>query len=71
MTLSIIGHASNTGSQDYNLRLTQRRANTVKALLMRRGIAAARLHPVVGRGIDSEAASSKDARRVELIINEK
>ena len=39
-------------------------------LLMRRGIAASRLHPVVGRGIDREAATSKDARRVELIINE-
>ena len=70
-TLSIIGHASNTGSQDYNRRLSQRRANAVKALLVRRGIAADRLRPVVGRGIDSEAASSKDARRVELIINEK
>ena len=71
VTLSIIGHASNIGSQRYNLRLTQRRANTVKMLLVRRGIAAGRLHPVVGRGIDSEAPTSKDARRVELIINDK
>jgi len=70
VTLSIIGHASNIGSQRYNLRLTQRRANTVKMLLVRRGIAAGRLHPVVGRGIDSEAPTSKDARRVELIMNE-
>ena len=71
VTLSIIGHASNTGSEDYNLRLTQRRANTVKMLLVRRGITASRLHPVVGKGIDREAATSKDARRVELIMNEK
>ena len=70
VTLSIIGHASNIGSQRYNLRLTRRRANAVKALLVRRGIAAGRLHPVVGRGIDSEAPTSKDARRVELIMNE-
>ena len=69
--LAIYGHASNTGSQSYNLQLTQRRANTVKILLVRRGIAAGRLHPVVGRGIDSEAPTSKDARRVELIMNEK
>lgn len=69
--LAIYGHASNTGSQSYNLQLTQRRANTVKMLLVRRGIAAGRLHPVVGRGIDSEAPTSKDARRVELIMNEK
>ena len=71
VTLSIVGHASNTGSEDYNLRLTQRRANTVKILLVRRGIDGSRLHPVVGRGIDREASTSKDARRVELIINEK
>lgn len=70
VTLSIIGHASNIGSQRYNLRLTRRRANAVKALLVRRGIAAGRLHPVVGRGIDREAPTSKDARRVELIMNE-
>jgi hypothetical protein len=36
-------------------------------LLVRRGIEGSRLHPVVGRGIDREAATSKDARRVELI----
>ncbi|UKK49056.1 OmpA family protein [Prevotella sp. E9-3] len=69
--LAIYGHASNTGSQSYNLQLTQRRANTVKILLVRRGIAARRLHPVVGRGIDHDAADSRQARRVELIMNEK
>ena len=71
VSLSIIGHASNIGSKQYNRRLSQRRANAVKRLLMRRGIAADRLHPVVGKGIDREAATSKNARRVELIINEK
>ncbi|WP_027452449.1 OmpA family protein [Segatella albensis] len=71
VTLNIVGHASNTGSEDYNLRLTQRRANTVKMLLVRRGIDGSRLKPVVGRGIDRDAADSKQARRVELIINDK
>jgi outer membrane protein OmpA-like peptidoglycan-associated protein len=71
VTLNIVGHASNTGSEDYNLRLTQRRANTVKLLLVRRGIDGSRLKPVVGRGIDRDAADSKQARRVELIINDK
>ena len=71
VTLNIVGHASNTGSEDYNLRLTQRRANTVKILLVRRGIDGSRLKPVVGRGIDRDAADSKQARRVELIINDK
>lgn len=71
VTLNIVGHASNTGSEDYNLRLTQRRANTVKMLLVRRGIDGSRMKPVVGRGIDRDAADSKQARRVELIINDK
>ena len=71
VTLSIIGHASNIGSKQYNSKLSKRRAIAVKTLLMRRGIAADRLHPVVGKGIDREAATSKNARRVELIINEK
>ena len=71
VSLSIIGHASNIGSKQYNRRLSQRRANAVKTLLMRLGIAAARLHPVVGRGIDRATADSRKARRVELMINEK
>ena len=69
--LSIVGHASNIGSKQYNRKLSQRRANSVKRQLVAKGIAASRLHPVVGKGIDREAATSKDARRVELIINEK
>lgn len=71
VTLSIVGHASNIGSNAYNARLSKRRANAVKALLVRRGIDGSRLKPVVGRGIDRDAADSKQARRVELIINEK
>ena len=71
VSLSIIGHASNIGSKQYNRRLSQRRANAVKALLVRRGIDSSRLKPVVGRGIDRDAADSKQARRVEMIINDK
>ena len=71
VTLSIVGHASNIGSKQYNRKLSQRRANAVKKCLVAKGIAAARLHPVVGRGIDRATADSRKARRVELIINEK
>jgi len=71
ITLSISGHASNIGSKDYNDCLSKRRANAVKALLMHRGIDASRLIPVVGKGIDREAPTSMDARRVELIMNKK
>ena len=71
VTLSIIGHASNIGSKQYNRKLSQRRANSVKRQLVAKGIAASRLKPVVGRGIDRDAADSRQARRVELIINDK
>lgn len=71
VSLSIIGHASNIGSKQYNRKLSQRRANSVKRQLVAKGIAASRLKPVVGRGIDRDAADSRQARRVELIMNEK
>ena len=71
VSLSIIGHASNIGSKQYNRKLSQRRANSVKRQLVAKGISASRLKPVVGRGIDRDAADSKQARRVELIINDK
>lgn len=71
VSLSIIGHASNIGSRQYNRKISQRRANSVKRQLVAKGIAASRLKPVVGRGIDRDAADSRQARRVELIMNEK
>lgn len=71
VTLSIIGHASNTGSEDYNRKLSQRRANSVKRQLVAKGISAARLKPVMGKGIDHDAADSRQARRVKLIMNDK
>ena len=71
VTLSIYGHASNTGSKQYNRKLSQRRANSVKRQLVARGIAASRLQPVKGKGIDHKTATNRDARRVELIINDK
>ena len=71
VSLSIIGHASNIGSKQYNRKISQRRANNVKRQLVAKGISAARLKPVRGKGIDRKASTSKDARRVELIINDK
>ena len=70
VSLSIIGHASNIGSKQYNRKISQRRANSVKRQLVAKGISAARLKPVRGKGIDRKASTSKDARRVELIMNE-
>lgn len=71
VSLSIIGHASNIGSKQYNRKISQRRANSVKRQLVAKGISVLRLKPVRGKGIDRKVSTSKDARRVELIINDK
>ena len=69
--LTIIGHTDGIGSQDYNLGLGQRRADSVAAYLMSKGIPADRLatdsmgkaEPVATN--DSDEGRSKN-RRVEI-----
>src|SRR5882762_7567249 len=48
-SIEVIGHADRIGSEDYNLKLSQRRANAVKTYLVRQGIPAGKLN-AVGRG---------------------
>jgi OmpA-OmpF porin, OOP family len=48
-SVRVIGHADPLGSAAYNLRLSQRRAETVKALLVQRGVPAERI-AAEGRG---------------------
>lgn len=48
-SVRVIGHTDPTGGAAYNLRLSQRRAETVKALLVQRGVPAERI-TVEGRG---------------------
>jgi outer membrane protein OmpA-like peptidoglycan-associated protein len=68
-TVRIEGHTDATGSDDYNERLSWRRAQAVKHYLVAKGIEAARLHavglgesvPLAGR--DPKAA---DQRRVQF-----
>ena len=43
INLTIEGHADERGSDEYNLKLSQRRADTVRAYLMAAGVAAERL----------------------------
>ena len=43
INLTIEGHADERGSEDYNLKLSQRRADAVRAYLMAAGVAAERL----------------------------
>lgn len=68
----IVGHTDNTGALDYNLDLSRRRAQSVVAALVERGIAGERLD---GRGVgplapvasnDTEEGRAQN-RRVELV----
>ncbi len=71
--IRIEGHTDASGSAEFNLNLSQQRADAVKALLLEYGLNAARIE-AVGMGEDfpvadnnSEAGKSKN-RRVEIII---
>lgn len=68
--ITIEGHASETGPAEVNYRLSQRRAERLKELLIRAGVDASRIE-VIGRGKDelearggSEAAHAKNRRVV-------
>lgn len=69
----IIGHTDNTGSDDYNARLSERRAEAVKTFAMNQGVAGSRLN-TQGKGENEPIAdnSTEDGRsknrRVEIVI---
>ncbi len=69
----IEGHTDSVGSEDYNLGLSQRRADSVKAWLMSQGVDPVRL-VASGKGESSPVAGNDSAcgrqlnRRVEVII---
>lgn len=74
----IYGYTDNKGAADYNLKLSQERANSVKSYLVKKGLAASRF-TTTGMGMadpiesnDTDAGRSKN-RRVEFAItaNEK
>lgn len=72
LKLSIVGNTDNVGAHDYNLKLSQARAATVVAELVKDGIAADRLESS-GDGPDKPIASNDTGegraknRRVELV----
>ncbi|CUH85206.1 OmpA family protein [Thalassovita mediterranea] len=72
-TVQVLGHTDNTGSAEYNLDLSQRRANSVAAILVDSGVSDYRIRPI-GRGEDQPVASNltpegrAQNRRVDIVI---
>ncbi len=72
-TVDVVGHTDNTGEAGYNQELSQRRAQSVRNILINSGVDGFRLR-AIGRGEDQPVASNLDEfgraqnRRVEIII---
>jgi outer membrane protein OmpA-like peptidoglycan-associated protein len=73
-TVSIEGYTDSTGGADYNLGLSQRRADSVRSYLVDQGVGSGRL-VASGKGMSSPVAGNDTAtgrqqnRRVEVVIN--
>jgi outer membrane protein OmpA-like peptidoglycan-associated protein len=73
-TIFVAGHTDSTGSEEYNLQLSQRRADSVKNALIQRGVAAQRI-TAVGYGEGQPIGNNETEfgrqqnRRVEVRIN--
>jgi len=72
-TVAVIGHTDDTGSAEYNLGLSERRAEAVAGVLVQQGVAPARVR-ASGLGETQPVASNstpegrQQNRRVEVII---
>jgi outer membrane protein OmpA-like peptidoglycan-associated protein len=71
VSLTIEGHTDNVGNDDYNMELSQKRTESVKAYLESKGIPASRLNAIgYGEtqpiGDNTKAAGRSQNRRVEL-----
>lgn len=72
-TVAVEGYTDSVRSEDYNLRLSQRRADSVKSFLTGQGSSATRLttsgkgeiDPVAG---NDSATGRQQSRRVEVVI---
>jgi outer membrane protein OmpA-like peptidoglycan-associated protein len=72
-TLMIVGHTDSRGNEDYNLRLSERRAESASTFMISQGLASSRIH-IIGRGelepiSDNETdAGRQKNRRIEVAI---
>jgi OOP family OmpA-OmpF porin len=73
LRINLVGHTDNIGSEKFNLRLSQHRAETMKAYLVRKGVDPSRIS-ASGKGLheplNDNSTEAKRAlnRRVELTI---
>jgi outer membrane protein OmpA-like peptidoglycan-associated protein len=71
MVAVLFGFASQYGSAEFNKLISESRIKKVKEALVELGVPASRINPVVNKGVDENAKSSKDARRVDVFTVEK
>ncbi len=64
--IRLVGWSDGTGSEEFNKRLSLRRAVTLSRYLVRKGVAAGRI-TTEGRGVDTGAANDSVARRVDMV----
>ena len=64
--VEVVGHTDRLGSADYNQRLSQQRANTVRAVLVEGGVAASRIE-ARGRGASDPVVQCSQSARAALI----
>ena len=72
--VQIIGHTDEIGSEDYNISLSKRRAETVKEYLIASGFRAQSIQLILAKGeMDAQPAISREGtprdRRVDIISN--
>jgi len=71
--LTVYGYTDSQGKDDYNIALSQRRAESVRSYLVGRGVETDRIK-AVGKGKDEPVADNKNAegrannRRVEIVV---
>jgi outer membrane protein OmpA-like peptidoglycan-associated protein len=71
--LQIQGHTDNVGREDYNQRLSEQRANSVRGYMAQRGVPSTRMQ-ALGYGLSQPVSSNQTAagramnRRVEILI---
>lgn len=71
ITLEIIGYTDKTGNSKYNINLSQKRAESIKKILTKRGGVNEDRISAIGKGISEHADDDKQNRTVELIFSTK